>query len=221
MGRYARDISEIPLKVESTVHKFDTSGNEKHTKSSSHSMQFVKRSYGDGRVSRRLEAHKAGLHRISVDEMNGDTATGLLALMFDNGALSGSNRCDLALHEISKRLEVTIRNEGPCEAFDPSVVHPSLRFCGETHLLMDSSTLEPLEASFEAGGFPAMFGKVRYLSFKFSEEFQKVSIPGNEEPFLLPKKIVVTYESGLGRTVIESAFSAKPQRVSSASGAGS
>lgn len=221
MGRYARDISEIPLHVESTVYEFDANGNEKHRRSSSHSMQFVKRTYADGRVSRQLEAHKRGLHRVSVDEMNGDSATGLVAVLFDNGALSGSITCDLVLHKISKRLEVKIRNEGPCEAFDPSVTHPSLRFCGETHLLMDSSTLEPLEASFEAGGFPATFEGIRYLSFKLKEEFQKVSMPENENPFLLPAKIMVTYESERGKTVIESKFSVKSRSRSAASGAGS
>jgi hypothetical protein len=140
--------------------------------------------------------------------------------MFDNGTVSdfSSSRYDLIFHTLSKRLEVKIANEGrPCEGFDPSIKHDRLRFCGETHLWVDSNTLDPVEASFEAGGFPTTFGKIRYLSFKFTEQFQKVLVEGNKEPYLLPAKLVVTYESDRGKTVIESKFSVQSASASSRS----
>ena len=209
MGRYARDISEIPLTVESTVTTFDSSGRERRTTTSSHTMQFVRRSYGEGVVRRQLHVNKPGLHRVSLDEVNGDSATAVLALMFDNGKVSSAYRYNLVLHVVSKRLEMGITNDRPCEGFDPKERKEERLWCGEMHLVVDSETLEPLGASFTAGGFPKTFGKVRYMSFKFVEEFQKVAVEGSGVPFLLPAKVRVTYESDRGRTDIESKFSLK------------
>ena len=209
MKRYGRDVSEIPLVVESRVSKFDANGKEERSTSSSHSMQFVKRSYGEDVVRRELRLHKPGLHRVSRDETNADSATALLALAFDNGR-ADSYKYELITHVISNRLEVKFNNSSPCAAFDPSDEQHERRWCGETHLLLDSVTLDPISASFEAGGFPGTFGNIRYHSFKFTEEFQKLSIKGSSVPFLLPARMVVTYESDKGRMVTESKYSVKP-----------
>jgi hypothetical protein len=207
MGRYARDLSELPLNVVSTISRFDSNGTEKHQHSSSHSMQFVKRSYADGKVIRRLEAHKRGLHRVSSDEVNGDSATGLLALLFDNGKISGAYRYDLIEHLKSNRLEVKIADVGPCQGFDPTVVRER-QWCGVMDLLLDGTTLEPIRASFKAAGFPKIFNGIRYLSFDFVEEFQTIPMKGNSAPFLLPLKTVVHYDTERERTTVESTFSA-------------
>lgn len=172
MKRYGRDVSEIPLVVESRVSKFDANGKEERSTSSSHSMQFVKRSYGEDVVRRELRLHKPGLHRVSGDETNADSATAVLALAFDNGRAPGSYDYELITHVISKRLEVKLNNSSPCAAFDPTDEQHERRWCGETHLLLDSATLDPISASFEAGGFPRTFGNIRYHSFKFTEDFR-------------------------------------------------
>jgi hypothetical protein len=215
MGRYARDVSEIRLNVQTAVRELDTSGNEKSRKTSSHFMQFVKRSYTKGSVLRRLQVRKHGLHRVSADEMNADSATALLSLLFDKGAVSGSNAYNLVLHTLSRRLEVKIVDGRLCEGFDPSVVPDTRSFCGETILSLDSTTLDPIAASFNANGFPRIFGKVRYNSFAFTEEFQKVLVEGSAEPFLLPARVVVTYETDAGRTVVESTYSLRVGTISS------
>lgn len=206
MGNYARDISEIPLTVQSTVTRFDSNGKQRSSNTSPHSMQFIQRSYNGGEVTRRLQAHKPGLHRISKDELNGDEAAAVLALIFDNGRASDGYRYDVTEHVVSKRLEVTVSDSGECQAFDPMIVEHR-KWCGGGQLLLDSSTLAPLNATFKAGGFPQTFGNVTYLSFGFEEQFQTVAAESGTEPLLLPARIVVTYESDQGRTVIESRFS--------------
>jgi hypothetical protein len=208
MGHYARDISEIPLQVETKVSKTDTGGREKRSESSTHSMQFIRRSYGDGQFTRHLQAHKAGLHRVSKDELNADSAVGVLALMFDNGAASNTRAYDITEHAKSKRLELKIVDTGPCEGFDPNEVRER-KWCGEAQLFLDRDTLEPLSASVTAGGFPFTAGKVRYKSFHFDEQFQSVNVGGSKEPFLLPAKVVVTYETDNERTVIEGKYAVK------------
>ena len=214
MGRYARDISEIPLNVESTVSKFDRSGNQKRRQSSSHTMEFVKRSYGQGEVRRRLRESKPGLRRVSKDELNGDLAIAVLALAFDDGSVSPAYRYELIFHTVSELLEVKVTDNRRCEGFDPNAADER-RWCGEARLMIDAATLDPVSASFEAGGYPRTFGKVRYLSFRFVQEFQKVANEGSSEPFLLPKKVSVTYESDEQRTIIESKYSAeRPKSIS-------
>jgi hypothetical protein len=212
MGRYARDISEIPLNVDSEVLTFDATGTLREKKESSHTLQFVTRSYGQGLVKRHLRMNKTWLHRVSQDEVNGDSATAVLALLFDNGRASPAYRYNLILHSTSKRLEATITNDRACQGFDPTVRQKERNWCGETNLVLDSETLEPVNASFAAGGFPRTFGRNRYLSFKFVEEFQRIGVEDTKEPFLLPAKVLVTYESDRGRTVIESKFSVKSEK---------
>jgi hypothetical protein len=220
MGDYARDISEIPLTVETTVTKFAPGGRQRSTSTSPHSMQFVKRFYNGGQVTRNLQARKSGLHRVSKDEVNGDEATAVLALIFDNGKVSNTFGYDFTEHVISKRLDLKITDIGECHAFDPMIVDHR-KWCGEGHLLLDSSTLAPLSATFKAGGFPQAFGNVRYLSFSFEEEFQTVPFDPGSEPLLLPARVVLTYESDKGKTVIESSYSLDTKNMQSARRSGS
>lgn len=216
MGNYARDISEIPLTVQSTVTRFDRNGKQRSSNTATHSMQFIRRSYNGGEVTRRLHAHKPGLHRISKDELNGDEATAVLALIFDNGTPSAAYRYDVTEHVVSKRLEVNLGDSGECRAFDPMIVDHR-KWCGGGHLLLDSSTLVPLTATFKAGGFPQTFDNITYLSFSFKEEFQTVPVEASAQPLLLPAIIVLNYESDKGRTVVESRFSLAPKNTASRS----
>jgi hypothetical protein len=97
--------------------------------------------------------------------------------------------------------------------------HPELYFpdelCGasEFHL---SNDLTFQRFAFEASGLPAPikiapFGNCTLQSYSAETEFQKITIAGEKEPFLVPKQVTATLQTSKGKIVITSVYEPKPK----------
>lgn len=55
----------------------------------------------------------------------------------------------------------------------------------------------------------AEFGDVRILSFRTEGDFQTVSMPGETQPYLLPKQVITSVATNKGKIVITNQYSVK------------
>ena len=71
--------------------------------------------------------------------------------------------------------------------------------------------------AFEAPGLPIptkldSVGQCTLQRYQMEIEFQKVTLPGDTEPFLIPKQVTTTLETNKGNIVIASAYEPRPPK---------
>jgi hypothetical protein len=91
---------------------------------------------------------------------------------------------------------------------------PDGEFCMSTEIELDRD-LRFQKFSYELLGLPATvkihpFGECTLTRYYAEVQFQVFTMPGEKEPFLLPKRVATTLETNKGRVVISSAYEPKP-----------
>jgi hypothetical protein len=74
--------------------------------------------------------------------------------------------------------------------------------------------LAPQKYTFDLSGLPApliidAFGPCILQRYHAEVEFQKVEVPGEKEPFLVPKLVTAAIETNKGKILIASAYEPK------------
>lgn len=101
---------------------------------------------------------------------------------------------------------------GTCSEFKWSVKNgvPE-RFCGTSKLELQKDDLSLQHLSFESSGLPLAtnvkpFGRCQLLRYHAEVEFQKVMLPDDPKPFLVPKHVEITVETDKGKLIMTSDF---------------
>ena len=80
------------------------------------------------------------------------------------------------------------------------------RWCGSSQVVFDREPLVPRLATCTAAGLPLVGPKDTLRAYRAELGFQLIALPGDSRPLLLPQRIVATYESDRGRTVVQSDY---------------
>jgi hypothetical protein len=107
---------------------------------------------------------------------------------------------------------IMIPLSGTCSEFKWSIKNgvPE-RFCGTSKLELQKDDLSLQHLSFDSSGLPLAtevkpFGRCQLLRYHAEVEFQKVMLPDDPKPFLVPKHVEVTVETDKGQLIMTSDF---------------
>lgn len=219
--RYFRDTAELLLVQKMEFSVFDLSGHIRKTDKLT--LDYLFEGYNPrsetGRVNLRgnvsfwsimrgnkmfrISANSAiwTMHAgIVVRELNGST--------FEAATLPGPDGWMLA----------KLIPKGPCHSvvMNKNAEYYLLdgEFCSSAELQLDRE-LHFQKGSYEVMGLPAAvkmrpFGECTLTRYHAEIEFQIATIPGDKEPFLIPKQVTTTLETTMGNIVISSVYELKP-----------
>jgi hypothetical protein len=217
---YFRDSAELPMDVAVTTVVTDARGKLKRRSQSS--VRFVFRGYNQ----------EAG--KFSFRSNSG---------WFNTRALRESLSGDLAVFAAAMRLAPAkdwsphLEIQQPAQPGEPFLVSAKDGECPEFKLLRNWVFPEKLciSAQFRLAGDPANdlvfqhfsfdvtnlpatakvadFGDVQVLSFHSEGDFQKASLPGEAQPYLLPKQVVTSVATSKGKMVITNQYAPRIQKT--------
>jgi len=211
--KYFRDSAELPMKVAVTTVVEDSSGKEKRRANST--VLFVFKGYNLEAGSFKLRGNSGWTNTWALR----DSLTGHLAAYIAAGFLAPKK--DEPSHiEIAGPFLITARREH-CPAFEliGKVLYPK-KTCGSVQfrliddanggLTFDHFTLDI--ANLPATARITYLGNVEVSSFHVEEDFQKAYLPGDPQPFLLPKQVVTTVTTNKGTVTMTNLYNAKPRK---------
>jgi hypothetical protein len=202
MHRLLRDSTEIPFQVRSTVEFYEPSGRLRDSRRSEHHFQIVAIKHSDQGVTYRFVLKKLSKH-ISDELANTDATVIMTVVAFSSAAAGGLYQLSTA----PSRLTVTYNATSNCASF---ALHKGKfrlnEWCGSGEASFDPEPLVPRHVNFAAAGLPLAGPKDSLRAYRAELDFQLVSVPGDARPLLLPQRIVATYESDRGRTVVQSDY---------------
>lgn len=109
-------------------------------------------------------------------------------------------------------LAAVLKPIGSCDPFQWLKEYYSAEsFCGVVEAQLRKDDLELKGFSFDALGLPVpatidTFGNATILRYHSNGEFQKIFLPGDPKPFLVPRLVTVTVETDKGKLVMSSVF---------------
>lgn len=214
---YFRDTAELPLVQTMRFSVFDPSGRTRKTEKLT--MDYLFKGYNprEERGSVHLSGHVSmwsvmrgnKMAKISLNSAMWTMQAGIVARdfngsTFETDALTGPDGWALA----------KLVPKGPC----PSVVMnksaeyylPDGGFCASAEFQLDRD-LRFQKGSYEVLGLPAAvkihpFGECTLTRYHAEVEFQIFTMPGEKEPFLLPRRVTTTLETNKGKVVIASEY---------------
>lgn len=109
-------------------------------------------------------------------------------------------------------VAVAIQPGGECEPFQwENERYASRTFCGSFEAQAGKDDFVLKHFAFDAARVPVpatmdTFGQVNILRYHSEVEFQKVFLPGDPKPFLVPKLVTVTVETDKGKLVMAGSY---------------
>ncbi len=210
---YFRDCAELPMDVAVTTVMTDAHGKLKRRSQSS--VRFLFRGYNQ-------ESGKFSFH----------SDTGWTNTRALRESLSGDFAAFVAAMRLAPKKDSSFHFEiqQPAQPGDPFLVTTKDGDCPEFKQLKDWIFPEKpcISAQFRLAGDPtndlvfehfsfdvtnlpgaakvAEFGDVQVLGFRCEGDFQKASLPGETQPYLLPKQVVTSVETSKGKMVITNQY---------------
>jgi hypothetical protein len=218
---YFRDTTELPLVQQMEFFVFDSSGRIRKTDKLT--LEYLFQGYNPGSKTahfnvrghesfwsamRGSKTFKASINSGMWTLWAGVVARDFSAYSFEAGAASAVDGPVLA----------KLVPKESCPAFtmtkNPEFYVADGRVCGQAEFQLDRN-LRFERFSYEAPGLPARakvapLGECMLQRYRTEIEFQTVTIPGDREPYLVPKRVTTTLETNKGRVVISSAYEPKP-----------
>ncbi|HEX7285016.1 MAG TPA: hypothetical protein VF532_02480 [Candidatus Angelobacter sp.] len=213
---YVRDSAEFPLKMQLSMVAMNSSG------------QTIKRDHATGNYDfhgYNPRAETGNAHMSVQTDGIFHSAKGMLPTAW-NSAMAGL----LPFMVLSKNVEeqyslkmadfpgnnlllaVLTPLPGPCPGLKWSAKNNIPEsYCGPSKFGLVKEDLSLQEFSFEASGLPLSaevkpFGRCEILRYHSEVEFQKVTLPDDPKPFVVPKHVEVTVETDKGKLIMISDF---------------
>lgn len=219
---YLRDSAELPLRMDLVMVTINTSGRtirKEHATGIFNFHGYNPRSdlaRWDGQLNRSFfHGHSAMLPALS----NSVSAPSFPAFMFLANEVGMAKDFSVDLDEPSAdRQFVTARmspRPGQCMDFKWSSESESpVNLCGTSKFAIQKDDSSLQHFSFDAGRLSIAttmksFGKCELRSYHAEVEFQKVTLPGDSKPFLVPRHVEVVIETDKGKLDITTGFTPK------------
>ena len=204
MRRLLRDSTEIPLQVRSTVEFYDASGRLRKSKRTEHLFQITAIKHSDQGVTYNFVLNKVN-KAVFADLVDTDSALFANLLLFSFP--TADEHFDVSSEPTSTTLTVSVSAPADCTEFEVEKGKFRLkRWCGSSQVVFDREPLVPRHATCTAAGLPLAGPKDTLRAYRAELGFQLITLPGDSRPLLLPQRIVATYESDRGRTVVRSDY---------------
>lgn len=204
MHRLLRDSTEIPLQVRSTVEFYDASGRLKKSKRTEHRFQITAIKRSDQGVTYNFVLKKIN-KAVFAELVDTDSVLFTNVLLFSFP--TSDEHFDVSSEPTSTTLTVSFTAPTDCTEFEVEKGEFRLkRWCGSSQVVFDREPIVPRHATCTAAGLPLAGPKDTLRAYRAELDFQLVSVPGDSQPLLLPGRIVATYESDRGRTVVQSDY---------------
>ena len=209
---YFRDSAEFPMRISVELTATDLSG--------------------------KVRKHKTGKFKYDFHGYNQRSSKGTITLYGPRGmmkaalggAVSSMAPISFLASDAETRYVLTVIDQGTdvvsarlsriaqCE---PSTWLPDLdtleTMCGSFDVQLEKDDLALKRYIFDAGNLPVaadidVLGKTTVSGYHAEAEFQKVFLPDDPKPFLVPKLVTVTITTDKGKLVISSAYAPDPAR---------
>jgi hypothetical protein len=211
---YLRDSAEFPLSTKVEVTFTDLAGHVRNHKTGTYKYNFHGYNARSSTARIRLDASwrtaLSGntLRRAAIATSIAPILLGILlepdteqrtTLMQSPGASSGL-------------VAVTMKPIADCPLFQwQNERYASRSFCGSYELQVANDDFVLKHFAFDAALLPApadmdVLGSATISRYHSEAEFQKVFLPGDLKPFLVPKRVTVTVETDKGRLVMASDY---------------
>ena len=205
---YLRDSAEFPLDMHLTMSAVSTSG------------RVIKADTAEGRYDfhgyNPRSEHGAASFRVttkgmfhSAKPMVAPARNSFLAAILPNTVLfkSAADRYSLEMVPSPNPLLLTARvlPHSPCTEFKwAGEYNAPETICGSSEFQLQKDDLSLRHFSFEAGALPVLadvkpFGKCQLRRYHLEADFQRVTLPNDPKPFLVPAHVDVTVETDKGR----------------------
>ncbi len=212
---YLRDSAEFPLDMHLTLSAVSTSG------------RVIKADTAEGRYDfhgyNPRSEHGSASFRIttrgmfhSAKPMVAPARNSFLAAILPNTVLfkSAADRYSLETVPSQNALLLTVRVSplSACTEFKwADQYNAPDTICGISEFQLQKDDMSLRHFSFEAGALPVVaevkpFGKCQLRRYHLEAEFQKVTLPNDPKPFLVPAHVDVTVETDKGRLLMTADF---------------
>ncbi|MGE5324760.1 MAG: hypothetical protein ACM3SW_17975 [Actinomycetota bacterium] len=217
--RYFRDTAELPMVQTTTFSVTDHSGRTRRPKTITTTYVFHGYSKARRTTNATFTGHESFWALLRGSKMMKIAGNSAFLTMLPGLSLY-AEKSDYALHinASGKGEEVAqLTPVKPCSSFtmkQPQFYIPD-HPCGPGEFLLGKD-LTFQEFSFDVPGLPAPvkldpFGHCTLRSYHADVTFQSVNLPGESDPFLVPKQVTATLETDKGTIVISSTY--KPRQA--------
>jgi hypothetical protein len=209
---YLRDSAEFPLSTKVEVTFTDLTGHVRRHKAGTYKYDFhgynVRSSTGkvDLEGSWRTVLSGSTLRKAAI-------ATSIAPILLGVVLFPDTEKNATILQGAFPDLvSVTIKPGGECDPFQwENERYASHSFCGSYELQLGKDDLMLKHFAFDASRLPApadmdVLGRATISRYRSEMEFQKVFLPGDPKPFLVPKRVIVTVETDKGKLVATSNY---------------
>jgi hypothetical protein len=209
---YLRDSAEFPLNEKIEVTFTDRAGRVRKRKTGRYKYDFhgynprsnkgtvsLKYSWGTALFGGPL---KKAVYATSIPTM-------LLGILLDSDMEKNATITPGASPDL---VAVALQPGGDCAPFQwENEGYASGSFCGSYNVLAEKDDFVLKHFAFEAARFPVpatmdVFGQVNILRYHSEMAFQRVFLPGDPKPFLVPKLVTVTVETDKGKLLMTGDF---------------
>ena len=211
---YLRDSAEFPLKMQLSMVATDSSGRVIKRDHAAGTYDFHGYNPSSENASGNARLMSGLFH--SAKNMVPTFMNGFLASVLPSSILAKKDADNYSLEPAesapSSQLMIARVRHLKCTEFKWSSekTFPE-NFCGASQFVLQKDDLSLRHFSFEAAGLPLQtevkpFGRCEILRYRAEVEFQKVMLPGDPKPFVVPKHVEVTVETGRGKLIMTSDF---------------
>jgi hypothetical protein len=204
---YLRDSAEFPLSTRVEVTFTDLAGRVRKHKTGTYKYDFhgynLRANTGNFHLesSWRTALSGSALRRAAM-------ATSIPTLQLSLLLQPDVEKNTAILPGSSPGLVTVTIQPGECDPFQwENESYASHSFCGPYELQLGKDDFMLKHFAFDASRFPVpatmdVFGNVNVSRYHSEMEFQKVFLPGDPKPFLVPKRVTVTVETDKGKLVM-------------------
>ena len=214
MRDYARGMTENQFDVRVTISDFTPTGKLRRTRNTTHRMEFVKGRYrgivpsAESDWEGTLTVSHAGRGTLGL-EMFADRGVWDPVFVFSPGARANREWT----YESRDARTVAYRSARPCATFEPggSGFRFVRGFCGRGQVTLGDGEA-PLSTSFQAVGLPLSLGKTTFQEYHAESLYQTITLPGSNQPFLVPRSAVATLTFNNRKIIVECRYALRPGR---------
>ena len=218
--RYFRDTAEFPLQQKMTFVVSDTKGRVRQTKSQLTEYVFQGYKSREKTASFNLHGKVSFWQAMRGSNILKIAASSALWTMIPGGVLNAEQGeytfAAKSIDPAADRMSAQFIPNKPCPALtmtDKASFYLPDEVCGTSGFEVYRD-LKFQKFVFEVGGLPAPvkinpFGQCTLQRYYAEVEFQSVMLPGDKEPFLIPRQSVTRLETDKGTIVMTSVFEPK------------
>jgi hypothetical protein len=203
---YFRDSAEFPMRIELEMTATDASGRVRKHSSARYDYDF----HGYNQRSETGHATFHGPRRLQKALLSVFvSATAPISFLGTNA----EDKYDLQIIERNAGVvSARMARKTPCPAASWSPDLLALQpMCGSFDLQVEGDDFALKHYALEAASVPLAaridpFGDAQVLRYHADADFQKILLPGDPKPFLVPKTVTVVIETEKGKVLISAAY---------------